>query len=92
MDPPMQCKSSVDVIDDVWTKLKDMCQQIHDSLRKQKISDCFLVGIEFKIGRLSSKPSNVPQTLSTKSTQQNPGITAIILKSSLPRKKTFFYH
>ena len=25
-----------------------MCQQIHDSLRKQKISDCFLVGIVFQ--------------------------------------------
>ena len=33
---------------DIQRKLKDMCQQIHDSLRKQKISDCFLVGIEFQ--------------------------------------------
>ena len=36
------------MIDDVRRKLKDMCQQIHDSFRKQKISDCFLVGIEFQ--------------------------------------------
>ena len=26
-------------------KLKDLCQQIHDSLEKQKISNCFLIGI-----------------------------------------------
>ena len=25
-----------------------MCQQTHDTLRKQKTSDCFLVGIEFQ--------------------------------------------
>ena len=30
------------LIDDVQRKLKDLCQQIHNSLRKQKISDCFL--------------------------------------------------
>ena len=36
------------MIDDVQRKLKDMCQQIYDSLRKQKISDCFLVGIELQ--------------------------------------------
>ena len=29
-------------------KIKELCQQIHDSLGKQKISDCFLVGIEFR--------------------------------------------
>ena len=34
--------------DDVQRKIKDMRQQIHGSLRKQKISDCFLVGIEFQ--------------------------------------------
>ena len=34
--------------DDVKRKIKDMRQQIHGSLRKQKISDCFLVGIEFQ--------------------------------------------
>ena len=36
------------MIDDVRRKLIDIYQQIHDSLRKQKISDCFLVGIEFQ--------------------------------------------
>ena len=46
-----------------------------------------------KIGNLSSKPSNVSQTLSTRSTQQNCGITATILKNSLPQKENIFlYH
>ena len=29
-------------------KIKELFQQIHDSLGKQKISDCFLVGVEFR--------------------------------------------
>ena len=36
------------MIDDVRRKLIDIYQQIHNSLRKQKISNCFLVGIEFQ--------------------------------------------
>ena len=36
------------MIDNIQRKLKDLCQQIHESLRKQKIGDCFLVGIEFQ--------------------------------------------
>ena len=34
----LQCIS----VDDIQRKLKDLCQQIHDSLGKQKISDCFV--------------------------------------------------
>ena len=76
----------------VWRKLKDICQQIHDSLIKQKISDCFLVGIEFQNHSFVLKAINVSQILSNESTQQNCGITVIILKNSLPQKKTFLYH
>ena len=36
------------MIEDVQRKLKYLCQQMHNSLRKQKISDCFMVGIEFQ--------------------------------------------
>ena len=36
------------MIDDIERKLKDLCQEIDESLTKQKISDCFLVGIEFQ--------------------------------------------
>ena len=59
------------VMIDVWRKLKDISQQIHDSLRKQKISDCFLVGIEFRNRSFVLKAINVSQILSNKSTQQN---------------------
>ena len=59
-----------------------MCQQTHDTLRKQKTSDCFLVGIP----KLVSCPQShqISQILSTKSIQQNCGITVTILKNSLP--------
>ena len=29
-------------------KIKELCQEIHDSLGKKKINECFLVDIEFK--------------------------------------------
>ena len=29
-------------------KIKDMCQQIHDQIGKQKLNDCFLVDVEFR--------------------------------------------
>ena len=77
---------------DVWRKLKDICQQIHDSLRKQKIMTVFWLELSSRTGHLSSKPSNVSHILSNKGTQQNWGITVIILKNSLPQKKTLLYH
>ena len=44
-----------------------------------------------KIGHLSSKPLNVSQILSAKSNLQDCEIAVIILKNSLPHKKTFLH-
>ena len=30
-------------------KIKELCQKIHDSLGKNKINDCFLVDVEFRM-------------------------------------------
>ena len=29
-------------------KIKDVCQQIHDQLGKQKLTDCFMVDLDFR--------------------------------------------
>ena len=80
------------MIDDIQSKLKDLCLQIHDSLGKQKTRDCFLVGNEFQNKSSVLKAINIAQLLSTKSSQQDHGITVIILKNSLPQKKTRLTH
>ena len=40
----MQCSSA----HDVPRKIKELCQDIHNSLGNKKITDCFLVDIEYK--------------------------------------------
>ena len=49
------------MIDDVQRKLKGLCQQIHNSLRKQKTVTIFWLELSSKMNHLSSEPSNVPQ-------------------------------
>ena len=89
MDPPMQCTL---VVDD-WSlkETKIYANKYITPSEKRKSVTVFWLELSSRTRHLSSKPSYVSKLLSTKSTQQNRGITVIILKNSLPQKKTFLY-
>ena len=86
IDPPMQCTSVDDVSKETKISVPISPQHLGKSMT------VFWLELSSKVNNLSSKASYVSHILSTKSTQQNHGITVNILKNSFPHKKTCLYH
>lgn len=48
VDVPSQILCNIHPLMLFQRKIKEMCQQIHDKLGKEKLSDCFMVDVEFR--------------------------------------------
>ena len=72
-------------------KIKEMCQQIHNELGKQKVSDCLRSILTLKMNHLSLKQLDALPTSSVEIFQQNLVTEAHTSRSSSNQRKTCHY-
>ena len=71
-------------------KIKELCQDIHDSLGKKRIGECFLVDVEFKNESLVIKSLKCLSYFGT--TQPKRGIATVIFPILFIQKNITHYH